>query len=247
MKHLIVIFLTLLSFAAYSQDDPGLDLEWESFIDSTDFTIVNDTLDMVPPLDSIITIDTVYATKYKTTARVEIVDGTFGKVKTTIEYIRTYEEQAAALLSIMKAEFDEKADFTRKSMKQNANAISAKTAYEEFTGEANAYVAAYNEIWPKIPSLRILSTITDTSDVYYIGDVSAQPNAVGIVRDSNNVIVARIFPLSLRQWRVVIANNGVVGNGVIVELSSDDGRRYYMPSADPNIGRVIIILDQNIN
>jgi len=44
IKRLLIVVFCLLAFSSYSQNDPGLSLYWQEFVDSNDLVIVYDSV-----------------------------------------------------------------------------------------------------------------------------------------------------------------------------------------------------------
>lgn len=259
MKRLFILLFTLLGINAYSQDDPGLRLYWTEFVDSNDFIINYDT---VLSIDTIVVIDSV------TSEETTVIDTNFTLTPIDSSYvikymaydtqsvssqgiliyqrIRTQAEQQSILLNeIMKASKSVGA-LQRAAMRERAKLLSAKQYYEDFTGEANGFVAVYNTLWGNLSNATLRSTNTDVNSPYYFPVITAQPNAAGVIRDENNKLIARLFPLSNNYITVIIAKDGSFADGVSIPLYSDDGQTFISYDADSNVGRVVLRLSRKL-
>lgn len=242
MKQILILILSLLSFSAFSQEDPNITLTWEKWVDKSDFVIPIDTLDQAEPIDSTVILDTVFKVYFRAIDTLATNDGSVAWVtrqKDSVQYVNE-------LLDELIAYNDAQAEYLRKAAQERANTLPYLTALQNITGEVNAYTLVYDKIWPQIGSLNIRTTLTDEADPYYVGNHPSTPNISGIVRDTNNVIVARIFPRSYKLWSIVIANNGSIPEGEQDFLYSDNGISYINWETDPTIGRVIIRLNHAI-
>jgi len=237
MKNLILLFLFLIPSLLFSQEE-GIDLNWEKFTDLNDYELVYDDV------DTTLVVDTLFAVKYKSVDTFNI--GSDGSGGTAFDVRTTIVDSAIFVnryLDRMIQANDELARLQVEAMRQRAIANSYKAAYEELTGVANARLDVYDKVWPLIDSLTFRNSITDTAATYYTGVVEGDPNTGGVLRDSNSVIIARIFPWSYNLWSIAIANNGDLGAGESDFIYSENGRNYLSYSTDPEIGRIVIILD----
>jgi len=239
IKRLLIVVFCLLAFSSYSQDDPGLSLYWQEFVDSNDLVIVYDSVQG----DSGYTyfpVDTTFRIKYMAFDTQSVTNQGI----LIYQRIRTKEQQVYELQDQIMDYADIVAINQRNAMRARAKMLSAKKYYEDFTGDANAYLVVYNDLWPNLPELTIRSTNTDTESPYYFPVTTAQPNAAGVIRDENNVIIARIFPLSKKYLTVTIANNGNLVNGESVTLYSEDSRTFIAYDSNDNVGRIVISMSR---
>lgn len=259
MKRLLIAIFCFLTFSVYSQDDPGLSLSWTSFVDSNDFRVIYDstlTIDSIVVIDSVTSeettiIDTSYVlVPIDTTFIIKYMAYDTQSVSSQgiliYQRIRTQEEQTAVLKREILKYADVVAINQRNAMMARAKLLSAKKYYEDFTGVANAFVDIYNTYWERMPVVTLRSTNTDVNSPYYFPPTTGQPNAAGVLRDENNTIIARIFPLGNKYFQIFIANNGSLNGAVGVVAYSEDSQRFITYDNDENVGRVVLFLSEKM-